>query len=187
MLRRSYYRRGGKYSNETIAFNSQVTSPIDANVTWPKDLNPSEEEIKPYSGITIVAPSNVLGNRKVKNFTIKVTSYVNDDPIFGALVYVPEGTFASDLTVGKDASSLYEPNQNVIATFMIPPNCTRETETLAVKEYGNSTQIVVQNRLARNLNTGDKIVLIFATPNGLSATMAEPVYISGTVNFAIKY
>lgn len=182
MSRRYYRSRGGKYSNETISFNSQVTDTIDGNTTWPRD--PSADP--PYAGITIVPPSNVLGNRKVKNFTIKVTSNLNDDPIFGALVYVPEGTLANPILVGGDSQSMYEPNQNVIATFMIPPNCVRNSDG-TLSAAGNAQSITVSNRLARNLNTGDKIVVLFATPNGLTASSAVPVSISGTVNFAIKY
>lgn len=179
MFRRSYYpRRGGKYSNETVCFNAQVTDSVDAGT--PLTTNP----------ITIVPATTVLGNRKVKNFTIKVTANLNDDAIIGVLAYVPEGTDMSKPLVTGDVQSLYEPNQNVIATFVIPPNCTRNANA----ELGTAsapTQITVSNRLARNLNTGDCIQLALVSPNGITAGdgtgTAPECVICGTVNYSIKY
>lgn len=186
MLRRYSYRnfrgRSSKYSNETIAFNTQVTDELDGGVTFPAQ----GEEPNIVRGIGIVPPTNVLGNRKCKNFTIKLTAHGNDDQIFGALVYVPEGTKASELLCTGLTQSLYEPNQNVIATFIIPPNCFRNTDK-EITHLSAPQQIVVTSKLARNLNTGDLIALVFCSPNGLTATENEPVVISGSINFAIKY
>lgn len=173
--------RSAKYSNETVCFNTQVTAPVNGGGSFPNGNPP---------GVLIVPATDVLGNRKCKNFTIKVTANLNDDPIIGALIYVPEGTIANPLQVAGTAQSLYEPNQNIIATFVIPPNCTRDGQDHLV-EVSAPTQITVSNKLARNLNTGDYIVLLFATPNGLSAgdglNQDPPITISGTVNYAIKY
>lgn len=182
---RSY--RSAKYSNETIAFNTQLTNSTDGGISFPVD----ESVDPPFKGVLIVPATNVLGNRKVKNFTIKVTANLNDDPIFGALVYVPEGTEASALQVSGPTQSMYEPNQNVIATFVIPPNCTRGDDASLI-EVSAPTQVTVSNRLARNLNTGDYIVMIFSSPNGLDAGTGiggegPPVTVCGTVNYAIKY
>lgn len=178
-FKRSYPRQ--KYSNETIAFNTQVTDDLDGGVNFPPP--PAEGQ---DGGLIIVPATNILGNRKVKNFTIKVTANGNDDQIFGALVYVPEGTKISGILCTGPTQSIYEPNQNVIATFIIPPNSLRANDSSIVQQSA-PTQIVVSNRLARNLNTGDSIKLVFSSPNGLSATDQQPVVISGTVNFAIKY
>ena len=147
MYRRSYYRgRGGKFSNETVCFNAQVTDGVDGGTPLTSDP------------ITIVPPTDILGNRKVKNFTIKVTANLNDDVIIGVLAYVPEGTQMSTPLVTGPTQSLYEPNQNVIATFVIPPNCTRQADATLINSSA-PTQITVSNRLARNLNTGDAIQL----------------------------
>lgn len=190
MLRKYNYRgyrgKGGKYSNETIAFNAQLTDSIDGNATFPENFDPQDPTRLIGRGLIIVPATTILGNRKVKNFTIKITANGNDDQLFGALVYVPEGTMTSALQVGGEVQSMYEPNQNVIATFIIPPNCMRNTEA-TITASGAPTQIVVSSRLARNLNTGDCIALVFASPNGVTATELEPVVISGTCNFAIKY
>ena len=99
MYRRSYYpRRGGKYSNETVCFNQGVTESVDAGVPFTEDP------------LVIVPATNVLGNRKVKNFTIKVTANLNDDAIIGVLAYVPEGTTMSTPLVAGTTQSLYEPS-----------------------------------------------------------------------------
>lgn len=190
--RRNYYysrRRSGKYSNETICVNTAVTEELDGNVTFP--YTEDAQHAVTARGLTIVPATNVFGTRKVKNFTIRITADKNDDQIFGALVYVPEGTLPQPLQVGGTSQSLYEPNQNVIATFIIPPNCKRDVAG-AITDYGAPTQITVSTRLARNLSSGDHIALLFASPNGLTAGDGtggnpESVTLSGTVNYAIKY
>ena len=180
----SYKPRSAKYSNETVSFNVDLTDDVAQNTNFP------HEQGHP-AGIPIVAPTNVFGNRKVKNFTIKVTANGNDDQIFGALVYVPEGTQPSDMQVGGPAQSMYEPNQNVITTFVIPPNSFRNANG-NIQMMSAPTQIVVNSKLARNLNTGDMIMMILSSPNGLVAGTGvddnpEPVNISGIVNYAIKF
>lgn len=191
MYRRPYYRaRSAKYSNETIAFNTQVTQELDGGVPFPTTEMPSIQNPSAaptdVPGLVVLPAAGVQGNRKVKNFTIKVTANRNDDQIFGALVYVPEGTSAQNLLVTGPTQSMYEPNQNVITTFIIPPNCERDAEGV-VTQISAPTQITVSSRLARNLSMGDYLVLVFSTPNGLTATENAPVVISGTINYAIKF
>lgn len=180
MYRRSYYKgRSGKYSNETVCFNVGVTDHKDGGEALTEDP------------VIIVPATDVFGNRKVKNFTIKVTANLNDDAIIGVLAYVPQGTQMSLPLVTGDVQSLYEPNQNVIATFVIPPNCTRDLQGDVVTA-GSPTQITVSNRLARNLNTGDRILLCLVPPNGITAGTGQggappPCCICGTINYSIKY
>ena len=185
--RNYYYSRGrsGKYSNETVAFNTQVVRTIDGNISFPIHEDETTHELT-GRGILVVPSTQTYGNRKVKNFTIKVTADRNDDQIFGALLYVPEGTMAQPLLCSGESQSLYEPNQNVIATFIIPPNCERAIDG-SITGYGAPSQITVSTKLARNLSSGDHVVLLFSTPNGLTVTGGEPVLVSGTVNYAIKY
>ena len=183
---KNFNYRTSKYSNETIAFNVGLTDDTDGGQNFPETIDGEDHKF----GIVVVPATSVMGNRKVKNFTLKVTANNNDDTIFGALVYVPEGTAVSKLLVTGDIQSIYEPNQNVISTFVIPPNCVRDVDK-TLKFQSAPTQITVSNRLARNLNTGDCIVLIFASPNGIvcgdGTNGAEPCVISGSLNFAIKY
>lgn len=184
MYRRSYYRgRSAKYSNETISFNTQLTESQDGGVPFPETELPDESK---YAGIPIVTATPILGTRKVKNFTIKVTAQNNDDAIFGLLVYVPENTNPSIPGVTGPYQSLYEPNQNVIASFVIPPQCLRNDQG-DITLSGSPTQIVVSNKLARNLSSGDSIALVFSSPNGITANNEQPMIISGTVNYSIKF
>ena len=182
-----YYKpRSTKYSNETISFNCNLAAAVPPNTTFPENTGTDNPP-----GIMIVNPTNVFGNRKVKNFTVKITANGNEDVILGALVYIPEGTVASRIMAGGMSQSIYEPNQNVISTFVIPPNVKRDSDA-AITQVSAPTTVTVSNKLARNLNTGDYIVIILCSPNGLrcgpgTQGTAEQVYISGTVNYAIKF
>lgn len=173
--RRRYrgYRSGrAKYSNETTYFSTN-TIDVAAGSTFPAGTDP--ETHKPWRGYTIVGATTVAGTRKVKNFDISLTSQNLGAPVVGALVYVPEGTLASEMTLGTDPSSLYEPNQNVICQFMIPAN----GET-------NSPQITrIRSRLARNLDAGDSIVMIFGAIGAISSE--ANALVCSTINYAIKF
>ena len=73
MYRRNYYRgRTGKYSNETMCVNAQVRADTDGGE--PLTANP----------VVIVPATDVLGNRKVKNFTItkNISSRHNNNRVF---------------------------------------------------------------------------------------------------------
>ena len=156
---RSY--RSAKYSNETIAFNTELTDSIDGGVIFPH----IDENIP---GVLIVPATTVLGNRKVKNFTIKVTANFNDDAIFGALVYVPQGTVASNLQVTGPSQSMYEPNQNVIATFVIPP-----IASVSIKGYIPSSLISVS--LLCKLFADNRNPPLFVTDTRSALTITFPV------------
>lgn len=196
--RRSYRRGGGKYSNETVTFSlGQDEDVTAAGSTWPTDDSPGEGDIP--KGILVVPATNLMGNRKVKNFTIKVTGQNLNTAIYGALVYVPEGTTPSNLGTNSQYKSLYEPNQNVITQFVIPPNCNRTTTTPHYLINVQSPQIInVTNRLARNLSSGDMIVLLFSNSgplyagdgthvNSTTGLTDAPAEIYGSVNYAIRY
>lgn len=187
MYRRSYYRgRSAKYSNETICLNCNVTSHLDAGETFPS----SDDPLDFPKGLVVVPATTILGNRKVKNFSLKLTCRGNESTIVGALVYLPEGTVASDLSTQLMSSSLYEPNQNVIMTFIIPPSCTRDSTGVPEHVY-TSNPISVSNRLARNLSSGDTVALILCAVDDINAgdgtDGVEPCVITGTCNYAIKY
>ena len=179
MMRRYSYRnyrgKSSKYSNETVSFNTQVTALADAGFTFPVGLDDQQQVI--MRGIPVVPATNVLGNRKVKNFTIRLTANGNEDTIIGALVYIPEGTIGSPLLCTGPMQSLYEPNQNVICTFIIPPNVDRNADG-DITQVSAPTQITVNSRLARNLNTGDYIGLMFCSPSGIDASAEYPCVMS---------
>ena len=114
MYRRSYYRgKTAKYSNETVCVNAIATGLVNAGATFPQNPNPSPGTGEIKKGILVVPSTTLMGNRKVKNFTLKIVSRGNESPIIGALVYLPEGTSPSDLSSQLSTQSLYEPNQNI--------------------------------------------------------------------------
>lgn len=167
-----------KYSNETFAFQSILFSEDD-----------SDHAYSTTRLIPVLTNGSFLGTRKVKNFTIRVAprktqqSMVDptvegtvDSVIYWALVYVPEGTSASELHVGTNTipASLYDPNQNVIASGM------------ASSATGITT---VKTRLARNLNSNDNIVMILwdtrAPATGVVDSTTTVCFVS--INFAIAF
>lgn len=192
MYRRRYYRsKFGKYSNETCCINAIATAHVAGGATFPTSANPNPQLGEIAKGVLVVPATSMLGNRKVKNFTIKLNAVGNESTIVGALVYVPDGTEPSNLSTQVASQSLYEPNQNVICTFLIPPSCTRDANG-DLNQVFTPPAITVSTRLARNLSSGDTIVMVFSPIDDLNAGdgMANdppPMTISGTVNFAIKY
>lgn len=116
--------------------------------------------------IDLVPPLNAQGVRKAKNFRFQFLCSTNI-PVAFVLVYVPEGTQPQPLNMNSipNTASLYEPNQNVI-----------------LQGYSYPGQTIFRTRLARNLNAGDKITLvyrIFDAPDG-----ARPFVVS--LNYAIS-
>lgn len=166
-----------KYSNETYGSQfsiDNVSGQVGSHETFQLPVVPDAH--------------SVLGTRKAKNFTLRIcvndtlihdgTQQNPDDEITArvafALVYVPEGTNASTLQfgAGNNALSLYEPNQNVILAGIVDSQQTYTFKT----------------RLARNLNSGDKIFLVFADLTGLAVatdTLSTPVTFS--CNYAISF
>lgn len=133
---RSYYRPTQRYSVETRNIN------ISGTIS-------SDESAHP-----MIAKIDSQGLRKAKNFTVCIASSpftkqsggLDYAPIAFALVYVPQGTNVSHMTVGtSDAASLYEPNQNVILSGVYT---------------AGETSYKITSSLARNLNSGDSIYLI---------------------------
>lgn len=172
---RSYRTGRSKYSNQTTSLLLTIPeSGVDAGETFPAG---QDEEQNPYKGCTIVPATSVYGTRKAKNFDVQITTSVIGCPIVAALVYVPQGTLASSLNISafspEGPNSLYEPNQNVIGQFVIP--ATPEGTSQSITRF--------KTRLARNLDSGDSIVLIMAPINSIG----DGSQICATVNYAIKY
>lgn len=118
------------------------------------------------------------GNRKVRGISLKITStFTTPMPI--ALVFVPSGTVPSNIGSGSvlsfvgqevngDLSSLYEPNQNVLAVGQIPAN---SSETLSLFYSGT-----------RNIGSGDSICAVyknFGTGNNQGDILITVSYLIG--------
>ena len=160
--RRGYYKLAKRYSNETFtAEGSVVAGPA------PPPLN-----------IVLTKSTDILGTRKAKNFTLSLLTNSNVPLVF-ALVFVPEGTIPSSIAVGNEiegdspkyllSASTYNPNQNVILTGIVGGQ--------------SSTVERFKTRLARNLNSGDRIILVIQ-PLGASE---EDYNILACLNYAIAY
>ena len=168
--RRRHYRimrplKSTKYSSETFAAGTLHTFL-------------AESQFK-----SVCIPStNVMGVRKVKNFTLTILlkfpvgSNDINTPCYFALVYIPEGLDPSELKIGQEipsntntliAESFYEPNQNVIMQGFI--------DGAQVYRY--------KSKLARNLNSGDKIMLIWRP----FADFTSQALFSYTLNYALAY
>lgn len=154
-----------KYSNETYNGGNEIPlyiAPVQGAANVPQ-LN-----------MALIAPINSQGMRKVKNFTLTILTS-SSVPIIWALVYVPDSQAISTINVGvaPNSAALYEPNQNVILSGIVK---------------NDSAQQTFRTRLARNLNSGDSIGIVFrqvipyaaGTPNGTYS-----FYVS--LNYAITY
>lgn len=151
-----------KYSNETMQMIA----------------TPNASAINGGGFLCMIPATDVAGVRKVKNFDITFTYDTFTAPVMWALVYVPQGMSHVALTrptqysdQNTAPSSLYEPNQNVIMSGVLPVTA--------------NTKIVQRTRLARNLNSGDSIYLYIRSVmddsfEGSASFMAQ-------LNFAITF
>lgn len=168
--RRSYRRvrpaKRMRYSAECSLINANLTSET------PMMAIP----IAPTGSLSVSA----LGMRKAKNFTLTLAAPVENPLglVAFALVYWPElystapQNFAptiSNLPGVGQAVSMYEPNQNVIMQ--------------GVWSLGESSYRQFSS-LARNLNSGDTLMLILKSLGTLPETGLPVV---GSVKFAIGY
>lgn len=171
--RRSYKSfKMAKYSNETFCSEIELSSDTLGE--------------RAVSICYIVPETNTLGTRKVKNiklsFNIEQLQVIDqnqnatahDARIMFALVYVPEGTAPSVPVLGQGniATSFYEPNQNVIMTGICDNHQIYNFKT----------------RLARNLNSGDSIALVFLQLDKVeeaNTTYVTPVTFN--CNYAIAF
>lgn len=156
-----------KYSNETYNYAGEYTVQNAA--------------VKNNWSETLITAIDQQGVRKCKNFELSLTgtpftnaqNQIAHAPMFFALVYVPQGTEPSQINIGNpDAcASLYEPNQNVIMSGVWPSDLT--------------APFVKKTRLARNLNSGDRIVLVMSSPQFGEGAYSKNLAV--TLNYAISF
>lgn len=183
--RRYYYGRKYRYSAENMTTTglfdgSSAVTQAPNNQTYGSltELAISGNYIW-VAPLTVIAASANQGIRKVKNCRVSISPIITQTidgtstnviiPCRWALVYVPEGQNPNVLSTGEGITSLYEPNQNVISSGTL------------ISGYIPSTK---SSRLARNLNSGDRIMLLmtFATP-----TQIEPDTLSMAINVNVSY
>lgn len=158
-----------KYSNETYTMGrigQMNTTQVGQNV-YAITLNAA-----------VVPATNVLGTRKVKNFTVRIKTYdlidsqqATTPTLFQwALVFVPEGLTPSTPVIGAGSfASMYEPNQNVIMSGL-----------------SDGEQVYVsKTRLARNLNSGDNIYFLITSEVVPQGNYSVNIY--AQINYAISF
>ena len=104
------------------------------------------------------------GMRKVKHLQVNLTTSVDSVHIWWALVYVPQGTEASELNVTSGIAEMYEPNQYVMNCGIVDPS---------------AGPIRFSSPIARNLNSGDAIQLCLVSDADTN------INVNGTVRYAI--
>ena len=172
------YTRSGRYTRrvKTVKYSNET---YNISGTY----NTANAAIKSDWQETLITAIDQQGVRKCKNFELSLTggpfngpnNTSEPVPMFFALVYVPQGTEPSQINIGAPdaASSLYEPNQNVILSGVWPGNL--------------NAPFVKKTRLARNLNSGDSIVLVTSCPPFSTAGGAYSKNIAITLNYAISF
>ena len=152
---RRRYSRKNKYSVErTFGYTDSVS-------TWTQ-IPASNTTIQNYqTSVGIVPATELQGMRKVKNFTLSFAKIGTvAAPMVYALVYTPAGTSLNNLNYPAvdNSVALYEPNQFVISSGLL---------------QWDAGPMRIHSRLSRNLNSGDTINLILASPsnNGLQVAI----------------
>ena len=161
--RKKYYKRPlnpDKYSVETIMMQTPVTV-----AEWELVQESGRADTLQY--VFLAVPGNtVQGMRKVKHLQLTFSSN-SVAPIAYALVFVPAGYDPNSIkwpTFGS-TQNIYEPNQFVLSR--------------GVLDFTGGP-LRVSTPLSRNLNSGDRVMLIFATTD----TQTAPSIIS-TIKYAI--
>ena len=161
---RRRYRRArsnpDKYSIESQMFQTPITIP-----GWTVVEEAGRATTLQYA-FNAVAADTTQGMRKVKHIQLTFSSN-SAAPIAYALVFVPAGYDPNSIRWPNPGAnqSIYEPNQFVMSR--------------GVLDFAGGP-LRVSTPLSRNLNSGDRIVLIFAT----AATDTAPSIIS-TIKYAI--
>ena len=152
------------YSRFRRTYNRSVSRYSPENFSVHFDFNVGESS----HVATVVGPTTTAGIRKVKNFTINVP-HVTGNAALWALIYVPEGLNpAPQLNIpgAQLAASIYEPNQNIIACG----SCL-------------SVGHIVKSRLARNLGSGDSVILAMKFADALGTAVSYLFSVSYAVKF----
>lgn len=142
-----------KYSIETTFVNQTITA-IPSGATSAATIS-----------FKVVNPVTVQGMRKVKHLEVTLAGNTNSRVVW-ALVYVPQVDLSlANLTLNTDnASSLYEPNQFVMMS--------------GTTDFA-AGMLRFRTPMARNLNSGDAIVLLLKNLTSVDVT------VSGTIRYAI--
>lgn len=157
--RRRIYRKKNKWSIE------QRPGFIKGN-GW---STAADEYLNKQAFIPIVEATAQEGVRKAKNISISLAtpqSALTNAPFYWALVYLPEGQSARELS---STGQLYQPSQYVISSGIVS------------NEQG---KMRISSRLARNLNQGDSIYLLIGTNSAFLSNVTDASY---RFNYLVRY
>lgn len=119
------------------------------------------------SSVDVVPAITSEGKRKVAHLTISGSWGGSAQGILWALMYIPQGVSVPAFNL-NNGGSILEPNQYVMSTGTFD---------------ADAGPMRISSRLTRNLNSGDKVVLLL-TP---LSTGSAPGTINGIVRYAISY
>ena len=167
MPRRRYHIRSynrDKYSIEQTNFNSPAVS------NWTQVAAQDSTQLDSFQWYVDIVPSvSSEGMRKIKHLTISMCNPAASNEnlaLIYNIVYVPQGYNPQTLRFPNNgyAQNNYSANQFVMSSGVIDFSA-------------GPTRI--HSRLSRNLNSGDRIIMILASPNGTGSS------ILGQVSYAI--
>jgi hypothetical protein len=154
---RTRFRRTRRSRTSSVAISRHFSS---VNVTF--DLVHTANQLVNWA--LVLPATNVAGRRVARGFKITISSWGTPQPVYYALVYMPEGAqpsnFVLNLNTAWAATTVTETfgaNQWVISTGAVPLNDT-------LRAYSGQS---------RSLNNGDTIVLILKRVHATSAS--EPI------------
>jgi hypothetical protein len=160
--RRSRPVKSVRYSNETSCVQAPAFT-LAAGAT---------------ANTTIISAVSAQGTRKTKNYTLRLQSnLLPASAVIWAIIYVPQGFPNNAIQLHKSApdsdppASLFEPNQNVIMSGYLPT--------------GNEGSVTYRSRLARNLESGDRLVIAFYNPHASDGL--DNLQLGFTFNYVIAY
>ena len=147
MPRRRYYKRSGSKDKYSICQSNYISEPFSA---WDTISASSEFEQDSQQATVIVVPSvGIQGMRKVKHITVTLSSNTTF-PVFYAIIYVPEGYEPQALHI--PAAGAYVPNY--LANQFVMSSGVIDFDAGPTR---------IRSPISRNLNSGDRIILILAT------------------------
>ena len=173
IMRRRYYGRRKSYNRDKYSIeHTNIVVPAfgGQGLNGWTAYEATDTDLASYQyNINVVPPTDIQGMRKIKHLTISFT-VVGETITPGieyALVYVPEGYEPQKLRIPNFANSIngvsaYSANQYIMSMGILDFNAGPQR---------------ISSHLSRNLNSGDRIMLLFSTVSDAGSTLlAEVTY-----------
>ena len=174
-MRRRNYARHRAYNRDKYSIehtNIMVPGFSDTALNGWTAYEATDTDLASYQyNINVVPPTDMQGMRKVKHLIISFTSVTETlaPGIEYALVFVPEG---------YDPQKLRIPNINQSINGVSAYSANQYIMSMGILDFNAGPQRI-SSRLSRNLNSGDRIMLLLSTvavPGASNAFLAEVTY-----------